>query len=72
MVGILMWQGWHLPDPARGNQKMLVALMAWCLAGIPFCISMFVRTVEIKLRTDLLRLELALAELGEQVGRRPE
>jgi hypothetical protein len=72
MVGLLMWQGRLLPDPARGNQKMLIALAVWTLAGLPYCVSMFVRRSEIKLRTDLLRLELALAELGEQQGRRPE
>ena len=72
MVGLLMWQGRHLPDPSRGNQKMLIALAAWTLAGLPYCVSMFVRTSEIKLRTDLLRIELALAELGERQGRRPE
>jgi peptidoglycan/LPS O-acetylase OafA/YrhL len=72
MVGLLMWQGRHLPDPARGNQKMLVALAVWTMAGLPYCVSMFVRRSEIKLRTDLLRVELALAELGERQGRRPE
>jgi hypothetical protein len=72
MVGLLMWKGLHLPDPVRGNREMLVALLVWCLAGIPFCVSMFVRTSEIKLRTDLLRLELALAELGESQRSRPE
>ena len=72
MVGLLMWQGRLLPDPARGNQKMLIALAVWTLAGLPYCVSMFVRTSEIKLRTDLLRVELALAELGERQGRRPE
>lgn len=72
MVGLLMWQGRHLPDPARGNQKMLIALAVWTLAGLPYCVSMFVRTSEIKLRTDLLRIEPALAELVERQESRPE
>ena len=72
MVGLLLWQGRHLPDPARGNQKMLVALAAWTLAGLPIFIFHFIRTSEIKLRTEMLRIELAVAELSERLPGRTE
>ena len=72
MVVLLLCQGRVLPDPARGDQKMLIALAAWTIAGLPIFISHFMRTSEIKLRTDILRIELAVAELAERLPGRPQ
>ena len=62
MVPLLYWASIHQADPALGNRKLLVALLAWTLAGLPYYVLHVVREHSLKLRTDLLRLELAIAE----------
>ena len=69
MVLILVWQGMHWPDAVRGNRKILVGLAVWTIAALPYLLVYFVKESERKVRIDLLRLELALAEMGERLPR---
>ena len=62
MVVLLFWDAVHLTDAARGDQKLLIAVLVWTMAGLPYYVSHVVRENNLRLREDLLRLELALAE----------
>lgn len=66
MVLLVEWQGRHAANAAEGGRTMLVGLVVWNLAVLPYCIAHFVRTSELKLRHELLRIELAIAERGER------
>jgi hypothetical protein len=65
-VALLYWTAVHTPDAARGNHKLLVGVLVWTMAALPYLIVHFVRESEQRVRTDLLRLELAIVELREQ------
>ena len=71
-IALLFWKAVHLTDTALGNQKLLVALLVWTMGVLPFCVAHLVRESGLQLRADLLRLELALAELGERKSASPQ
>lgn len=62
MLVLMMWQASHMADPARGNHKILIGLVVWTVAALPYCMAHFVKQSELRVRTDLLRFELTLAE----------
>ncbi len=62
MAGLMLWAGLETPDPARGNQLILFGLVFWTAIGLPFYVGHFVQQAELRIRQDVLRLELALAE----------
>ena len=65
MLVLMMWQAYHQADPARGNHKILVGLVVWTVGALPVGMAHFVKQSELRVRTDLLRLELALAQRNE-------
>jgi hypothetical protein len=62
LAGLMLWAGIESPDPARGNRLILFGLVFWTTLGLPFFIAQVVRQNEFRVRLDVLRLELALAE----------
>jgi len=71
LAGLMLWAGLAEPDPARGNQLILFGLVFWTTMGLPYYVARLVRQNELRVRSDVLRLELALAEAGEQREVRP-
>ena len=65
LAGLMLWAGLTTPDTARGVRLILFGLVFWCVMGLPFLISYWIRAAEVRTRMDLLRLELRLAESGE-------
>ena len=65
LAGLMLWAGIETPDPARGNQLILFGLVFWTTMGLPFYLAHMVRQNELRVRLDVLRLELALAERDE-------
>jgi len=64
LAGLMLWAGLAAPDPARGNQLILFGLVFWATLGLPFYVAQMVRESTLRVRQDLLRLELAIAEQG--------
>ena len=62
LTGLMLWAGLESPDPVRGTQLIMFGLVFWCAIGLPFLLSQHVRQAELRVRADVLRLELALAE----------
>ena len=65
LAGLMLWAGLETPDPARGNQLILFGLVFWSTMGLPFYVAQMVQQNELRIRQDVLRLELALAERDE-------
>ncbi len=65
LAGLMLWAGIVASDPARGVRLILFGLVFWCVLGLPFLISHWLRESEVRTRIALLRLELRLAERGE-------
>lgn len=66
LAGLMLWAGLAEPDPARGNQLILFGLVFWTTMGLPFYVAQMVKQNELSVRSDVLRLELALAEAAER------
>ena len=64
LAGLMLWAGLESPDAARGVRLILFGLVFWCVIGLPFLISHWLRHGELRTRMALLRLELQLAERG--------
>jgi hypothetical protein len=62
LAGLMLWAGLGTSDPARGNQLILFGLVFWVTMGLPFYVGQMVRESTLRVRQDLLRLELAIAE----------
>ena len=65
LAGIMLWAGLESPDPARGNQLILFGLVFWCTMGLPFYLVHAIQQNTLRIRQDMLRLELALTERDE-------
>jgi hypothetical protein len=65
LAGLMLWAGLGAPDPASGNRLILFGLVFWSTMGLPFYVAQLVQQGELRVRQDLLRLELALAERDE-------
>jgi hypothetical protein len=68
LAGLMLWAGLTEPDPARGNQLILFGLVFWAAIGLPFLVAHLVRDSELRVRSDVLRIELAMAEASEERG----
>ena len=68
LAGLMLWAGLTSADAARGVRLILFGLVFWCVIGLPFLISWWIRAAELRTRMALLRLELQLAEGGETHG----
>lgn len=62
LSGLMLWAGIELPDAAQGSRLILFGLVFWCAIGLPFLLAYLVRWAELRVRADVLRLELSLAE----------
>lgn len=65
LAGLMLWAGLDSPDPARGNQLILFGLVFWTTIGLPFLVAHLVQEATVRVRQDVVRLELALAERAE-------
>ena len=65
LAGLMLWAGLESADPVRGIRLVLFGLVFWCVIGLPFLISHWLRDSEVRTRVSVLRLELQLAERGE-------
>lgn len=71
LAGLMLWAGIETPDSARGNQLILFGLVFWTTMGLPFYVGHVVQQTELRIRQDVLRLELAMAEFGERQSASP-
>ena len=62
LAGLMLWAGLAAPDPRQGALLILFGLVFWCAIGLPVLLIDAVRRTEARVRADVLRLELALAE----------
>lgn len=65
LAGLMLWAGLASADAARGVRLILFGLVFWCVIGLPFLVSWWIRGAELRTRLALLRLELQLSEGGE-------
>jgi len=65
LAGLMLWAGLERPDAAQGVRLILFGLVFWCAIGLPFLVAYLVGQGELRVRADVLRLELTLAERGE-------
>lgn len=70
MVAVAYWASAHLPDPARGNRLLLVGVLAWVIGALPCYVAHVVHQCKVEVRMDVMRLELAIADLGDRLARR--
>jgi len=68
LLGLMLYVGMDSPDPARGGRLILYGLAFWVAFGIPTFVAQLVRQSELRVREDLLRLELALAQVVERAN----
>jgi hypothetical protein len=66
LAGLMLWAGIESPDPVRGLRLVLFGLVFWCVIGLPFLVSYWVRDSEVRTRMTLLRLELQYAERAKR------
>ena len=71
LAGLLLWAGLSSADPARGLRLILFGLVFWCVIGLPFLLSYWLRDGEVRVRMALLRLELQISEREEGREVRP-
>jgi len=62
LAGLMLWAGLESADAARGTHLILFGLVFWCAIGLPFLLVQHTRQAELRVRADVLRLELALTE----------
>jgi hypothetical protein len=70
LLGLMLCVGMASPDAARGSRLILYGVAFWVAFGIPSFIAQVVQQSELRVREDLLRLELALAQMAERVNGR--
>lgn len=63
-AALMLWAGVTARDTAAAVRFGLVGLVYWCVAGLPTLISHLGRQAELRIRSDVLRLELMIAEAG--------
>ena len=66
LAGLMLWAGIQSANPTRGMHLILFGLVFWCAIGLPFLMAHLVKSSEVRVRTALLELELALAEAREE------
>lgn len=71
LAGLMVWAGLEQPDAAQGVRYMLYGLVFWCAIGLPFLIAYLVRWAELRVRAEVLSLELSLVERDARRGERP-
>jgi hypothetical protein len=71
MALLMLWAGIEARDSAIGIRLILAGLVTWCAIGLPFYLTHLVRQSELRLRAELLGIELALAEAAERKEARP-
>ncbi len=69
LMGVMLWAGLSSPDVERGNQLILYGLAFLVAFGIPYLTAQLVRQSELRLRQDVLRVQLALAQVQERLNR---
>jgi hypothetical protein len=69
LMGLMLWAGLQTADAARGNRLILYGLVFFVAFGIPYFVAQVVQQSELRVREDVLRLELALAQLGERTAK---
>jgi hypothetical protein len=68
VAGLMLWAGLETPDVAQGVRFMVYGLVFWCAIGLPFLIAYLVRWAELRVRAEVLGLELSLAERDARRG----
>jgi hypothetical protein len=68
LLGLMLYAGVTSADAAKGNQLILYGLAFWTALGIPYCVVHVARQSELRLREDVLRLELWMARIAEHAG----
>lgn len=63
---LMLWAGVEARDPATGIRLILFGVVFWTTLGLPFYLTHLVRHGELRLRVELLRIELSLAEAAER------
>jgi hypothetical protein len=71
LAGLMVWAGLERPDAAQGVRFMLYGLVFWCAIGLPFLVAYLVRWAELRVRAEVLGLELSLAERDARRGQQP-
>ncbi len=69
LLAVMLVAGLGAADPAKGNQLILYGLAFWTVFGIPSLTVRLMRDSELRVRADVLRVELALAQLAEAAER---
>ena len=62
LSGVMLWAGLATPDAAEGVRLIAFGLVFWCAIGLPFLLSQLMGQSERRLRADVLRLELMMAQ----------
>jgi len=62
LAGLMLWAGLERPNVAEGLRLILFGIVFWCAIGLPFLVAHLTARGELRVRADILRLELTLAE----------
>lgn len=68
---VMLWAGVEALDPAKGIRLILFGLVFWTTIGLPFYLTHLVHMSELRLRVELLGIELAMARAAERTEPRP-
>jgi hypothetical protein len=71
LAGVMLWAGIERPNAAEGIRLILFGLVFWCAIGLPFLMAHLVTQGGLRVRADVLRLELMLAERNPAPEVRP-
>ena len=66
MMTLFLVQGMAMEDGVKGLKMILYALVFFIMFGIPSLMMMHLNQAELRVRKDILRLELQIAELAEK------
>ena len=69
LMGLMLWVGMSSADVVRGIRTILYGLVFFAAFGIPYFVAQVVRQSELRVREDVLRVQLGLAQLAERVGK---
>ena len=67
LMTIFLYAGTSMPDAAKGSRVILFGLVFWSAFAIPTFIGRAVQQSELRLREHMLKLELELAQLAENL-----
>lgn len=70
LMALMLWAGLASPSVERGNQLILYGIVFFVGMGMPFFTAQVVRQSELRVREDVLRVQLALAQVQERLARR--